>query len=479
MPARHAHLSSTAVRGALAESLAELRRDLELPTAYPAEAESEAAAVVDGPPVDGSDDEREELADVPFHTIDPVGSRDLDQALHLERAGEGLLVRYAIADLAAFVRPGGALDAETRRRGQTLYAPDGSVPLHPLVLSHGAASLLPGERRRAYVWTFRLDGRGAVRETRLVRAWIRSVRQWTYAEAQAAIDDGSAPAAVALLREFGPLRIALEAERGGASLNSPEEEVVEGPYGYELRRRTPLPVEEWNAQLSLMTGMAAADLMLSARVGILRTLPPAEPEALAEFRRKVALLDRPWPEGIAYGEYLRRLDPADAATPAVLQAASALFRGAGYAPFDGEPPAQAEQAAIGAPYAHATAPLRRLVDRWALAICEAEANDRPIPAWARESLSELPRIMQESGALASRLEGGAVDRIEAAVLHGRIGDVLDAVVLAETKGGARVQIADPFVTATIRDKPDPGSRIRVRVVDTRIPSGEVVLELVL
>jgi hypothetical protein len=87
--------------------------------------------------------------------------------------------------------------------------------------------------------------------------------------------------------------------------------------------------------------------------------------------------------------------------------------------------------------------------------------------------------MQESGALASRLEGGAVDRIEAAVLHGRIGDVLDAVVLAETKGGARVQIADPFVTATIRDKPDPGSRIRVRVVDTRIPSGEVDLELVL
>lgn len=478
MPGRHAHLTPSAVQGALAESLAELRRTLDLPQSYPADAEAEAAAVAAGAAVDGSDDERPDLTDVPFHTIDPEGSRDLDQALHLGRAGDGFTVRYAIADLAALVRPGGAIDAEARRRGQTLYAPDGSIPLHPLPLAHGAASLLPGERRRAYVWRFALDAAGVVTDTTLTRAWVRSVRQWTYAEAQAAIDDGSAPQEVALLQKVGPLRIALEAARGGASLNSPEEEVVEAEHGYELRRRRPLVVEDWNAQLSLMTGMAAADLMLAARVGILRTLPPAEPDAIAEFRRKVALLDRPWPEDIDYGEYLRRLDPADPATPAVLQAAAALFRGAGYAPFDGEPPAQTEQAAIGAPYAHATAPLRRLVDRWALAICEAEANGREIPAWARESLGELPSIMQQSGSLASRLEGGAVDRIEAAVLHARVGDVLDAVVLAETKGGSRVQIADPFVTATIPEKAAPGTRVHVRVESTRIDTGEVVLRLV-
>ncbi|OCG74325.1 RNB domain-containing ribonuclease [Microbacterium sediminis] len=477
MPGRYAHLTPSAVQGALAESLAELRCTLELPEAYPADAEAEAAAVADAAAVDGSDDARPDLTDLPFHTIDPEGSRDLDQALHLERSGEGFVVRYAIADLAAVVRPGGAIDAETRRRGQTLYAPDGSVPLHPLVLSHGASSLLPGERRRAYVWQFTLDAEGAVASTTLTRAWVRSVRQWSYPEAQAAIDDGSAPEEVALLQTVGPLRIALEAARGGASLNSPEEEVVEGEHGYELRRRTPLVVEDWNAQLSLMTGMAAADLMLGARVGILRTLPPAEPDALAEFRRKVALLDRPWPDDIDYGEYLRRLDPADPATPAVLQAAAALFRGAGYAAFDGEPPAQVEQAAIGAPYAHATAPLRRLVDRWSLAICQAAANGREIPDWARASLGELPSIMQESGGLASRLEGGAVDRIEAAVLHARIGDVLDAIVLAETKGGSRVQIADPFVTATVREKADPGSRVRVRVESTRIDTGEVALRL--
>ena len=477
MPARSAHLNPSAVRGALAESLVQLRRDLELPDDYPPEAAAEAADVARSAAVDGSDPERVDLTDIPFHTIDPAGSHDLDQALHIEREGDGFRVRYAIADLAAFVRPGGALDTETRRRGQTLYAPDGSVPLHPEVLSHGAASLLPGERRRAYAWGFALDAAGNVVETTLTRAWVRSRRQWTYREAQAAIDDGSAPQELALIRDVGVLRIALEAARGGASLNSPEEEVVDGEHGYELRRRTPLPVEDWNAQLSLMTGMAAAQLMLAAGTGILRTLPPADPEALADFRRKVALLGRPWSEDVDYGEYLRRLDPHDAATPAVLQAAATLFRGAGYAPFDGEPPAQTVQAAISAPYAHATAPLRRLVDRWALAICEAAANGREIPAWARESLHELPEIMQTSGGLASRLENGAIDRIEAAVLHSRIGDVLDAVVLAETNGGARVQIADPFVTATVREPADPGSRVRVRVESTRIDTGEVRLRL--
>ncbi|WP_261164786.1 RNB domain-containing ribonuclease [Microbacterium sp. Marseille-Q6965] len=477
MTARSPHLSPSAVRTALADALAQLRRDLELTDDYPRAAVDEARRVAAGPAVDGSDDARTDLTGVPFHTIDPAGSRDLDQALHLARDGRGFVARYAIADLAAFVAPGGALDEETRRRGQTLYAPDGSVPLHPEVLSHGAASLLPGERRRAYVWTFHLDEHGMERNSDLTRSWIRSVRQWTYAEAQSEIDAGSAPPEVALLRDLGRLRIAREADRGGASLNSPEEEIIAGPDGYELRRRTPLPVEEWNAQLSLLTGMAAARLMLAAGVGILRTLPPAEPDALAEFRRKVALLERPWRDGIAYGDYLRHLDPSDPATPAVLQAASALFRGADYASFDGEPPAQQTQAAIGAPYAHATAPLRRLVDRWVLAICEAEANHRPAPEWARASLPELPSIMRESGALASRLEGGALDRIEAAVLHARIGQVLDAVVLAETKGGSRVQIADPFVTATIREKPQPGSRVRVRVLDTRIATGEVDLEL--
>ena len=101
-----------------------------------------------------------------------------------------------------------------------------------------------------------------------MRARIRSRRQWTYKDAQAAIDDEIAPATLLLLKTVGLARIELERERGGASLNAPDEEVVLRTGGYTLERRAPLPVEEWNAQISLLTGMAAADIMLGGQIGL-------------------------------------------------------------------------------------------------------------------------------------------------------------------------------------------------------------------
>ncbi len=110
-----------------------------MPADFPADVLAEAEAAVREPDLPSSD-----LTDLPFLTIDPPGSTDLDQAMHLERRGDGFRVRYAIADVGAFVRPGGALDAEAHRRVETLYSPDTRTPLHPPVLSEGAASLLPG-----------------------------------------------------------------------------------------------------------------------------------------------------------------------------------------------------------------------------------------------------------------------------------------------------------------------------------------------
>ena len=72
---------------------------------------------------------------------------DLDQALHIERDGDGYRVRYAIADVPAFVGAGGAVDAETRRRGQTIYAPDKRTPLHPHRAERGRSQ--PAGRRDA------------------------------------------------------------------------------------------------------------------------------------------------------------------------------------------------------------------------------------------------------------------------------------------------------------------------------------------
>ncbi|WP_324288022.1 RNB domain-containing ribonuclease [Agrococcus sp. SL85] len=401
---------------------------------------------------------------MPFVTIDPPGSTDLDQALHLAREGAGIVVRYAIADVSAFVAPGGAIDAEARRRGQTLYAPDARIPLHPTALSEGAASLLPGEERAALVWTFRLDADGRPTATALERARVRSREQLTYEDAQRRVDAGDPM--LALLREVGEARIALEAERDGASLDMPEEEVVAEDGRWSLRRRALLPVERWNAQLSLLTGMEAARLMLEAGVGIVRTMPSPPAPDVRRFRQEVAAIGETWAEDEHYGAFLRRLDREKPTTLAILQAARRLFRGAGYTLVTPATRAEdVEQAAIGAPYAHVTAPLRRLVDRFGLTICEAVANGREAPAWAVEGLEGLPGVMQSSSALAGRLERESVDAVEIAVLEDRVGEDFDAVVVERRDAGATVQLLDPPAEAGCDTDAEPGERIRARLVE--------------
>jgi exoribonuclease R len=471
MPQRRSHVAPSAAQTELAAALAGLRAELDAPVDFPADVLDEARSSTSPAP-------ELDLRDVPFVTLDPPGSRDLDQAFHLDRDGGGYRVRYAIADVPGFVTPGGAIDLETRRRGQTLYAADGSIPLHPPVLSEDRASLLPDVDRPALVWTFGLDGDGAVIATRLERALIRSRAQLDYAGAQAAIDRGEG-GAVSLLSEIGRLRISQERARGGASLNLPDEEVIRTDGGgYAIRRRSPLPVEEWNAQLSLMTGMAAASLMLEARIGILRTMPRPDDAAFDTFRRQTAALGRPWAGG-EYGDFLRGLDRTDPLTLPVLQAAATLFRGAGYATFDGSVPDETVQAAIAAPYAHATAPLRRLVDRWTLTICLAVSRGEPVPAWVRDSLADLPGLMQESSQRASRLDAATVNAVEAALVTPLVGAWVDATIIELRGARARIQLGDPAVTASASVPPEarPGDVIRLRVARADIAAGEIEFSL--
>ena len=149
-----------------------VREELGLSLDYPVEARREAEAVA-AAPMDLPTNDQTGLA---FFTLDPAGSMDLDQAMHLERDGDGHRVRYAIADVPAFVRLGGALDHETRERGQTVYCPDVRVPLHPEVISEGAASLLPGVVRPAFVWDLHLDGTGELVSSSVERAMVPAQR---------------------------------------------------------------------------------------------------------------------------------------------------------------------------------------------------------------------------------------------------------------------------------------------------------------
>jgi len=258
---------------------------MKIPVGYPDEVVADAKRAIAAVELPDADETA-----IEFLTIDPPESKDLDQALHIERRGSGYRVRYAIADVAAFVAPGSPLDEEAHRRGVTLYAPDGNTRLYPPELSEGAASLLPGELRPALVWTMDVDETGEGTDVHVRKARVRSRKKLDYGGVQHALDDGSADEVLRLLREVGILRQQREARRGGVSLQLPEQEVMTAPDGYELSYRAPFPVEGWNAQISLMTGMAAAELMLGGEVGILRTVPAADPARLERFRHTAKAL---------------------------------------------------------------------------------------------------------------------------------------------------------------------------------------------
>ncbi|MHC5797633.1 RNB domain-containing ribonuclease [Lacisediminihabitans sp. FW035] len=445
-----------------------MRGELGLTADFPPAVEADARSVVAHQVLPDLDSTA-----IPFITIDPAGATDLDQALHLERDADGYRVWYAIADVPAFVAPNGPIDAEARRRGQTMYSPDGRIPLHPTVISEDAASLLPGQVRSAFVWEFRLDAEANVTSVGIARARIRSTRQCDYAGVQAELDSGTASDVVRLLREVGEKRIRLERQRGGASLNRADQEVIEVDHVYRLERRRSLPVEGWNAQISLMTGMEAARIMIDGGVGILRTMPAPDAVAIERFRLQTSALGWPWAPGLAYGDYLRTLDGSDPGQLAIIHTAGSLFRGAGYTVLPGAAPDAVIQAAVGAPYAHTTAPLRRLVDRFVLVTCEALVGGHPVPSWVRDALPSLPGIMSASDGIASRLDRGSIDAVEAAMLRGRVGEVFDATVISARKSGGVIQLADPAVSADCSGALVAGTRVRATLLTADITTATV------
>ncbi|KJK56063.1 RNB domain-containing ribonuclease [Saccharothrix sp. ST-888] len=448
--------------------LAELRAGLHLPTVWSAEviAEAERAAALPRLP-------EFDATDLDLFTLDPPGSRDLDQAMHLARRGSGYRVHYAIADVAAFVCPGGAIDTEAHQRIQTLYFPDLRVPLHPLRLSEGAASLLPGELRPALLWQLDLDSDGAALLADVRRARVRSRRRLDYETVQRELDAGTADEQLRLLAEIGRLREAQEEARGGVSLPIPEQQAVAADGGYRIDYRAPRPADGWNAQISLLTGMAAAELMLDAGVGLLRTLPGAPESAYARLCRIAHALNVKWPVDTGYPELIRSLDPRRANDAAFLNECAGLLRGAGYHAFDTArgvpPPADPVHAALAAPYAHCTAPLHRLADRYVLEVCVAIAGGADVPGWVQEALPRVPALMESGDRRAHEAERACVDLIEAELLRGREGEDFDAVVIEvdERKPvNGTVQLCGPAVVArcdgTSRQLP-LGERIRVRL----------------
>jgi exoribonuclease R len=455
--------------GSLSRGLDELRRRFDVPEEFPAAVIAEADQVVSSRTWDERT-ARVDRTDVDFVTLDPVGSTDLDQAFAIESSGPDLILRYAIADVGAFVRPGGAIDAEAWRRGVTLYLPDGRAGLHPPQLAEGAASLLSGVERPAVVFVVRVGDDGAVHLDGAERAVVRSRAQLAYAT----VDAAQLPTG---FNEFGRRIEAAESDRGADRIDMPEQEVVRRDGAYTLRFRPRRAVERQGAAMSLATNMAVADALFAAGTGLFRTMPAVDDRGVRRLRHTARAFGLDWPSDLPLDRFEPTLDRDDPRTAAFQLAVRRASGKASYEPFrTGVTP---WHAAVAAKYTHATAPLRRLADRFVVEAAVSVVAGRPVESWVDEGFEALPAVMDAATARASQIDRAALDLAEAVVLSGREGELFDAVVTDEDDRGVRIQVCDPAIVARLdARRVDPGDEVRVRLVRVDVGDRRVEFERV-
>ena len=457
------------VNATLSQGLGDIRRRFEVPEGFPVEVMAEVDRVTSSPPdADGSS--RIDRTDVDFVTLDPVGSTDLDQAFTIESAGSDLILRYAIADVGAFVQPGGAIDGEAWRRGVTLYLPDGRAGLHPPQLSEGAASLLADVDRPAVVFVVRVDSNGAVQLDGAERAVVRSRAQLAYAT----VEPGQLPSG---FEEFARRIEAAEAARGADRIDMPEQEVVRHDGAFSLRLRPRRAVERQGAAMSLATNMAVADALFAAGTGLFRTMPAVDERGERRLRLTAQAFGLDWPKDVPLTRFEPTLDRDDPRTAAFQFAVRRASGKASYEPFRaGVVP---WHAAVAATYTHATAPLRRLADRFVVEAAVSVAAGRPVEPWVEDAFETLPAVMDAATSRASQIDRAALDLAEAVVLAGRESELFAALVTDEDDRGARIQLLDPAVVARVdARRVDPGDEIRVRLVLADPATGRVEFERV-
>jgi exoribonuclease R len=436
---------------ALSAGLAAIRLQYQVPGDFPAEVVAAAEVAAKRVPSTHRDRTGE-----PFVTLDPASSTDLDQAFAIETDGADLILHYAIADVAWFVDDGGVIDAEAWRRGTTLYLPDGKAGLYPPVLSEGAASLLPDGPRPAVVFSVRVDPEGKAVLDGAERAIIHSRAKLAYD----GVSEAELPAGFA---EISRRIEAAEAVRGASRVDPPEQEVAALDGGYTLAFRPRLATEGRNAALSLAANLAIADALFAAGTGLFRVMAEPDEAAVKRLRMTAAALHLDWPDAMSLADYERGLEASDPAEATLMLAIRRAGQGASYRPYAaGETP---WHSAMAARYVHATAPLRRLADRYVVMAALAVANGEPVPDAVSAAFARLPKVMARADAAGAAIERAVIDLAESVMLAGREGEVFDAVVTDEDERGVRIQLESaPVAARVIAHKVEPGSRLRVRLV---------------
>ena len=422
---------------ALSDGLAAIRTQFQLPAAFPGAVEA-AAQTAARQPLSAHVDR----TDVSFVTLDPSSSTDLDQAFTIEQSASDLILRYAIADIGWFVGDGSPIDSEAWLRGETVYLPDDKVRLYPAVLSEGAASLLPDAGKPAIVFAVRVASDGATSLDGAERAVIRSRAKLGYAS----VRREDLPASFA---ELSRRIAAAEQARGAARVDPPQQQVVEQADGnFALEFRPMSPMEQANAALSLAANLAIAEALYAHGTGIFRVMPEPDDWAIRRLRQSAKALGVDWPKAMSLEDRQRGLDPNDPKQAAFMLATRRVGAHASYAQFHaGERP---WHSAMRATYVHATAPLRRLADRYVTEAALAVANARSVPDFVTAAFARLPDVMNRADAKAGQVDSAVLELAEAVVLACRVGETFSGTVTdIDPKRGARIQLSDPAVNTRI------------------------------
>ena len=420
---------------ALTEGLAVIRTQFQLPSGFSEEVETAAAAAARRAAGDHTD-----RTTVPFVTLDPASSTDLDQAFAIEQSGGDLILRYAIADIGWFVSDGDAIDVEAWSRGETIYMPDGKVSLYPSVLSEGAASLLPDADKPAIVFAVRVAGDGSATLDGAERSIVRSRAKLGYAT----VRPGDLPAGLdELSRRIG----AAETARGASRVDPPQQQVVEEDGDFRLEFRPMSAAEQANAALSLAANLAIADLLCRHGTGLFRVMPEPDDWAIRRLRHSARAIGVEWPGTMSLEDRQRSLDPNNPKEAAFMLAIRRAGTHASYAPFRaGERP---WHSAMRATYVHATAPLRRLADRFVTRAALAIANGGPVPEAAAAAFERLPDVMNRADEKAAQVDSAVHELAEAVVLGGDVGATFGGTVIDIDQRGAKVQLSRPAVITRV------------------------------
>jgi ribonuclease R len=396
---------------------------------------------------------REDFRDLALITIDPADAKDHDDAVHAapdtdEANPGGHIVTVAIADVAAYVTEGSALDREALRRGNSVYFPDRVVPMLPERISNDLCSLREGEDRPALAvrMTFAADGR-KLRHS-FHRVMMRSAAKLAYGQAQAAIDgrpdDKTEPLLDAVLKPLWDAYAALKRGRTAREpleLDLPERKIVLKPDGTVDRVFVPerLDAHKLIEEFMIQANVAAAETLEAKRLPLIYRVHDApslaKQESLREF---LATLSLP----LARGGQLK---------PSSFNGILSRVKGSDVEILVNEVVLRSQSQAILRRYAHFTSPIRRYADlvvHRALIGALSLGKDG-ISRDQEARLDEIAALISAAERRAMAAERETVDRLIASHLASRLEEDFSARVSGVTKAGLFVKLpqfgADGFI----------------------------------